>query len=478
MKKVISLVLAAMLFVSAFAGCNSAPASSAGGGSSAADQPSSSEAGGGSGGERTLTIAGHARMYPGEEEAWDAAIEGFMKENPDIKATVNWQGQWDQIPENVSAAKLAGEKIDLYSCGAGVIRQSLIQAKLVMDVTDLVEPYRDRFAEGMLDGITIGDKVWAFPIGSSGSCTFYYNESIFEELGLKEPTTYEELVALCNTIKEKKGIEPILQQGKVATYWPMWFMETYAQSSGNKSVDNVRSFVAGDKKFNGAEEIKAFEMLKQFTDDGLVGPDSFNTDGDGMRAAFAQGKAAMFFGGTWEYTSALAAVGDAFKIGVFEFPVMLSGVKSQHGGGCGTSLMIPTFGDPDNIDVTMKFMEYVTRPENAGPIIEPASPIIPSIVGVEPGDDPFIQKINEVHKKNTIPFLDWIWPAEINDAFTQAIPAVMGGYMTPEEAANKVQDTFDTMVKEKEYKYDFWSDWTDADWEAVTPKFIPESYAK
>ena len=79
MKKVISLVLAAMLFVSAFAGCNSAPASSAGGGSSAADQPSSSEAGGGSGGERTLTIAGHARMYPGEEEAWDAAIEGFMK---------------------------------------------------------------------------------------------------------------------------------------------------------------------------------------------------------------------------------------------------------------------------------------------------------------------------------------------------------------------------------------------------------------
>ena len=466
MKKVISLVLAAMLFVSAFAGCNSAPASSAGGGSSAADQPSSSEAGGGSGGERTLTIAGHARMYPGEEEAWDAAIEGFMKENPDIKATVNWQ------------AKLAGEKIDLYSCGAGVIRQSLIQAKLVMDVTDLVEPYRDRFAEGMLDGITIGDKVWAFPIGSSGSCTFYYNESIFEELGLNEPTTYDELVAVCKTISEKKGIEPILQQGKVATYWPMWFMETYAQSSGNKSVDNVRSFVAGDKKFNGAEEIKAFEMLKQFTDDGLVGPDSFNTDGDGMRAAFAQGRSAMFFGGTWEYTSALAAVGDAFKIGVFEFPVMLSGVKSQHGGGCGTSLMIPTFGDPDNIDVTMKFMEYVTRPENAGPIIEPASPIIPSIVGVEPGDDPFIQKINEVHKKNTIPFLDWIWPAEINDAFTQAIPAVMGGYTTPEEAANRIQKTFDTIVKEKEYKYDWWSDWSEADWAEVTPKSIPDGYVK
>ena len=478
MKKVISLVLAAMLFVSVFAGCNqSAAPSSQGGGSS---QPSSSEAGGGSGsaGERTLLISGNARMYPGEEEAWAKAADDFMKENPNIKVTINWQGQWDQVPENMSAAKLAGEKIDLFTAGAGVLRQSLIQAKMVLDLTELIKPIEDRFVPGMTDGITIGGKIWAFPLGSSGSCTFYYNESIFEELGLNEPTTYNELVAVCKTISEKKGIVPIMQQGQVATYWPMWFMETYAQSSGNKSVDNVISFMEGDRKFDGAEEIKAFEMLKQFTDDGLVGPDSFNTDGDGMRAAFAQGRSAMFFGGTWEYTSALAAVGDAFKIGVFEFPIMIDGVKSQHGGGAGGGLVIPSFCDQDNLDVTMLFMELLTRPEYAGPIIDAASPIIPTIEGVPAGDDPFIQKINSVHRANTIPFLDWIWPAEINDAFCQAIPAVMGGYTTPEEAANRIQKTFDTIVKEKEYKYDWWSDWSEADWAEVTPKSIPDGYVK
>ena len=103
----------------------------------------------------------------------------------------------------------------------------------------------------------------------------------------------------------------------------------------------------------------------------------------------------------------------------------------------------------------MLFMELLTRPEYAGPIIDAASPIIPTIEGVPAGDDPFIQKINSVHRANTIPVLDWIWPAEINDAFCQAIPAVMGGYTTPEEAANRIQKTFDTIVKEKEYKYEY-----------------------
>ena len=35
-----------------------------------------------------------------------------------------------------------------------------------------------------------------------------YNKTMFDELGLEEPTTYEELLAVAKVIEEEKGIIP------------------------------------------------------------------------------------------------------------------------------------------------------------------------------------------------------------------------------------------------------------------------------
>ena len=428
-------------------------------------------------GKRVLRIGGHTRMYPGEDEAWEAAAAQFEKENPDVKVDISWEGSFEDVAQNVQAVKLADETIDLYSCGARTIRNSLAQAGICMKLNDLIKPYEDRFTDGMLETAKVDDNLWSIPIGSSGSSTFYYNKNMFKELGIEVPSTFEELADACSLIKEKKGITPILQQGSLSGYWPMWFMETYAQTTVNKSVENVEEFLAGKRTFDTAEEMEAFDLIKKFFDEGLIDSTSLNTDADGMRAAFAQEKSAIFFGGTWEYTNVEEVVGDKFEIGVFEFPVMVNGSFSQHGGGCGTSLFIPTFCNKDNMDLIMKFVELVTRPEYAGPIIESASPIIPSIKGVTAGDSDFIKTINENHAKHTTTYLDWIWPAEINDVVAQAIPAVGTGNMSADDAVKQIQDTYDRLVTEG-YQYDWWSSWSEEQWDEVTPKEIPEDYSK
>ncbi len=469
-RKVLCFGVAAILAVGLLAGC---------GGSNAEDTADAGAAE--SDGERVLRLGGHTRMYPGEDEAWEAVAAQFEKENPGVRVEINWQGSFDDVAENIQAAKLAGETIDLYSCGARVIQNSLAPAGICMDMTELIVPYEERFVDGMLESATVGNKIWSIPIGSSGTCSFYYNKTMFDELGLEEPTSFEELVEVCTVIKEQKNITPILQQGSLSGYWPMWFMETYAQTSGNQSVENVQAFLSGERTFDTEEEIEAFNLIKRFFDEGLIDSDSLNTDADGMRAAFSQEKSAIFFGGTWEYTNVEEVVGDSFEIGVFEFPVMVEGVEAQHGGGCGTSLFIPTFCDKDNFDLIMKFVEVVTRPEFAGPIIEAAGPIIPSIQGVEAagtteGMTNFIRDINENHAKHIVTYLDWIWPSEINDIVAQAIPAVGTGNITSEEAVAQIQSTYDRLVTEG-YQYDWWSSWTDEQWAEVTPATIPESYA-
>ena len=204
---------------------------------------------------------------------------------------------------------------------------------------------------------------------------------------------------------------------------------------------------------------------------------SFNTDTDGMHAAYAQQKCAMIFGGTWEITRIINNVGDTFETGVFEFPLMVEGAEVQHGSGASIGFAIPSFGNPDNIELTMAFIEFL-RLENAEPIISLLSPIIPSIKGVAPVDNPIAEELNGEHSKHLIGYLDWMWPDEITDEVGTNIPAVMNGTITPEEAAANIQTTYETIIDERAYTYNWWDSWSDEQWAAVTPKTIPASFAE
>mgnify|MGYP001022892708 CR=1 FL=1 len=82
-------------------------------------------------------------------------------------------------------------------------------------------------------------------------------------------------------------------------------------------------------------------------------------------------------------------------------------------------------------------------------------------------------ELNEQYVPNTITYLDWIWPNEINDVIMQVVPAVMTDNMTADEAVQRVQTAYETLVEEKDYSFDWWNTWTEADWQKVTPAEIP-----
>ena len=475
MKKALCVLLTALFTLSCLAGCGGKPSDSKEPASpSSPSQENNTPAP--STEQRTLHIAGHTRMYPDEESYWQELADKFTKENPDVKVEINWNGTFEDSIGGLQAARLAGEEIDIFSVGAKNIRGGLIQAGLCTDLTDLIAPYTDRWVDGQIDGCTIDGRIWYLPMGSIGTVTFYYNKDMFDELNLEIPQTYDELVAVCAAIREKKGITPILQQGSLPTYWPMWFMETYAQTSGNRSAELTRAFLAGEYDFNTDAEVEAFRLLRQFFDDGLLDSDSLNTDADGMRAAFAQGKSAMFFGGTWEYTNAEAAVDGAFEMGVFEFPLMVEGAEVQHGSGSGQSLIVPSFCNKENYDIIMRFLEFFSRPENCADIATAAADLLPCVKGIKTETNPVYEYINTHHVNHLAPYLDWIWPAELTNIFASDIPAVMAGYMTPEQAVEDIRTNYKRMLAEG-YVYKWWDEWTEEDWANVTPAYIPESYA-
>ncbi|MEG1407311.1 MAG: ABC transporter substrate-binding protein, partial [Ruthenibacterium sp.] len=350
------------------------------------------------------------------------------------------------------------------------INSTLAASGSILDITEVMAPYMDRFNDGMLNAYYIDGKLWGFPYGDSSESCVYYNKTMFDELKLEEPTNYEEFAATCKTIQEQKGITPMIHQGKVAGFWPMWFFETYAQTSGNKSVDNVKAFLSGEKEFAGdAEIIAAFDAVKKFWDDGLLTNSSLDTDGDGVRAAFASGKAAMCYGGTWEYSPLRAACDDSIELGCFQFPSLDGKTTPQHGGGPSDAIVIPSWVNRDNLETISQFIDFMTSEENVNTVISTFDPIIEVYKGEVVKENELTKSLNGDIRDNTIAFLDWIWPSAVNDAVCQAIPAVIDGSMTSQQASELVQKALNNMIEEQGYSYNWYDSWTDAQWAEVKP---------
>lgn len=418
-------------------------------------------------------VLGTAKTSPDEEAAWKSVFDDFTA-TYGCKVEARWAGQWNEMPQNLSAARLAEEPVDVVY-NTGTLNPTLARSGILMDITDIVQPFRDRFAPGTLEQYEIGDRVWAVPVSDTSTAAFFYNKTLFDELGLTPPKTYAELVAIGKAIKEKKpDVLPLIQRGKDTGYWPMWYMETLAQTSKNTSIATIGADLQGARRFDEPEHVAALAALKKFVDDGLLDSSTLDVGRDAMRATFLQQKAAMIYGGTWEL-NALRRANPEFELGAFEFPLITDaeGVVSQHGGGADVAWSIPSFAKQENLPAAAQFLEFISRKEEAAKLLAPLNPLMPSVNGVPPGKEPLAPKLISEFGPHTITYLDWIWPTELNDVIAQAIPSVMFGQVTAEQATADIQAALERIREENDYTYDWWSTWTDEDWAKVRPATVP-----
>jgi raffinose/stachyose/melibiose transport system substrate-binding protein len=372
-------------------------------------------------------------------------IDGFLAENPDVEA-VTWdaQGPIEEATTRLMTAHLAGEPIDLIACAANPTNGTYVRRGVVRDITADIAPFQDRIDPAALAAYTVGGKVYGVPISTLSTSTFFYNADIFERLGISPPTTYKEFTNVAKTLSDA-GYIPVLHQGKNPWMWPMWFFETSAQTMGDPIAKTERN-LRGEAKFTDPEDVQALADIGQFVKDDILDPDSLTVDWDGMRSAFATQKSAIYYGGTWELPWLAENVKD-FTYGVFPFPKLPDAPgEPRHGGGPDNGICVYSGIDEAHLPAAIKFIEYLTRPDVASMYLATEAPIAVSIEGVPVADTDVAKSLRETTYPNTIRFLDWIWPTEINDAYQAAIQGVVGGTLTPEEGAAQVQQAYDDLV--------------------------------
>ena len=450
MKKIITLLLSTLLFLGFLTGC------------SKKDAPVKDD-------ENTLHFFSY--VLPEEQTAaWEEIFKDFETETG-IKVEAKYQGTWSETPELLNSMKLSKTPVDILIQGVGLIQSPLGPGAMIKDLTTLVgDEVLNRYEDGVLDSCYMGDHLWCLPMSDGGAWTIIYNKTMFEELGLEVPTTFEELKVVADKINAEKNITPLMINGKDTWAWPGIYMSTYGEATKGQSIANVEKFLNGEKEFNGAAEIQAFDWIKDLFDAGIMKSDSLDTDTTGLVASFAQQKAAMIF--TLDSTlTDIRNVNPEFEYGVLPYPAMSGADDYYYGYGIGDgSLCVPAFVNDAKLEKVASFLEFATRPENAEKVLNATGATKFKIMkDVDNSNDPFVQEMNEVVTPHAITYLDWIWPAQINDAFCQAIPALASGTITSQEAVEMVQNAYETIVRENDYIYAWWDNFSAEEAQMVYP---------
>jgi raffinose/stachyose/melibiose transport system substrate-binding protein len=315
------LVVAVALFVAACGGGTTTTPTDAPG---ASQEPGASVPAGGATGEIRLLVHQNPPLITFLEEfnkKFEAANPGATVDMAVVNAndlTTSVQTRLTANDVDIVVPTLTGFSGQVQPYMENVLApawQQLIDAGLVADITDqaFVTNY-DPVA--VKDAVTYNDKVYGAPVGRVVYSGIYYNKDLLAANNIALPTTWDELVAACNTLKAA-NIPCMTAGGKDG--WPV-FVGAYGLAGANypDQAGLVEGLWTGSVKYGDPEFLSTFEKYQVYARD-MMEEGASGIAGDAAPGRFASGEVAMFPGGSW-YAAAIEAAEPAFEWGYVPFP--------------------------------------------------------------------------------------------------------------------------------------------------------------
>jgi raffinose/stachyose/melibiose transport system substrate-binding protein len=203
--------------------------------------------------------------------------------------------------------------------------QALIDAGLLLDITD--EAFVQNYDEASIrDAGTYNDRVYAVNLGRVSYSGLFYNKDLFAANNVAVPTTWEELVAACETFKAA-GLSCMTAGG--ADGWPI-FVGAYGLL-GAMFPDQeglVEGLWTGTIKWTDPQAMEMWTRMQIYARD-MLEPGTSGIAGDAAPGRFAGGTVAMYPIGVW----AASAIEDAepdFEWGYIPFPGSSNAADNQY----------------------------------------------------------------------------------------------------------------------------------------------------
>lgn len=229
-----------------------------------------------------------------------------------------------------------------------------------------------------------------------------YNTQIFEENGLEVPTTWDELIAVCDAL-EAAGVTPFY--GTFKDDWTVaqgWY--DYAIGGSIDVIDFFDRLAAEGADVDGSSDVSfekvftepAEKMLQLATEYTNEDADS-RAYGDG-NLAFGEGQAAMYLQGPWAFSEIAKTAPDA-PLGTFPLPMTDDPDDRAIRVNMDLAAMIPDASTKK--DAARDFLEYLYQPEIIEAYNESQLGFAPT-TDAAPPDDPRVQGMQEFYDAGAI----------------------------------------------------------------------------
>ncbi|WP_312112424.1 ABC transporter substrate-binding protein [Brevibacillus reuszeri] len=414
-----SVVLAAAM---ALAGCS-------GGSSTEPAKPGGEPAGnaGGQGGGQQVTLSMHSWRVE-DTDGYKQIIKAFEADNPNIKIEFKpfKATEYNTILNTALQSDSGPDILQLRPYAPGV---SLAEAGF-LEPLDSVTGISS-FPKDVLAAATAKDgKVYGVPL-SLNSTQFYYNKKIFDENGLKEPKSWDELIALSKTLKEK-GIVPISFGAKEG--WLLSLSHGVIAPSNYNGTGYLEKLKTGESDLKSPEflgSVKRMQELIPYFPENYVGLEL-----NDMRTLFATGKAAMFINGSFELEG-IKKLNPDLQLDFFPMP-------TDDGKAVITTWVDGSYAvnsKSKHKQEAMKFMEFMAT-KKFGELFANQFKRISAVSGVTT-DDALVNKMAELSQSSSTPYLMVVDFAEgkptTKQTLENALQGMYLGKLSPEQVVDEVQ---------------------------------------
>ncbi|MDR1824088.1 MAG: extracellular solute-binding protein [Bifidobacteriaceae bacterium] len=403
-----------LVLIAGLAACgDSSPTGSDSGSSSTASSDTGSDAGsteaaGTDSGATTTTDGGEAAgselsgtinwwAYAPDVMVAEQYIAAFNEVYPNITVVYKNFENTDYQPAIQPALK-SDQGPDVFAVApGGNVADKRLFTESALDLTSFGEEalgadWKDKFANGYVDQLSVDGKVLGIPTGGVGAGFFWYNADLFAEYGLTPPTTYQEFVDVCKVFNDA-GITCFTSgAGGEAGF----VTETLRVVVTSIDPTFYEAALKGEKSWEDPVMVEAIGIMRQMVEDGIIQDDAVGIlQYPDSNNAFMSGKAAIVQMGTWytQYAVEASAIAAAEAAGVSNpvpftqlwFPSPdFAGKGNYPGFQQEVDLGLAINAKSENIELAKAFIEFICMTDEGQQAVMNGLDLLPGLKGAGP----------------------------------------------------------------------------------------------
>ena len=321
MSKILSLVIVAIMMMTALVACKT---------------PEENPA---EGLEGTYDITMWVSEKEGVADQFKAQIAKFMEKNPGVVINASIEGVTEADAGSKVVADVASAP-DIYCFAQDQLARLVQAAALAAPGKAAAEAIKANNDAGSVAAATVGGTLYAYPMTSDNGYYMYYDKSI-----VTDPENLEAIISACeaNNVKIRFALEN-------AWYTASFFFATGCTS--NWTMNEAGEFIAVDDTFNSAEGLIAMKAMQK-----LAKSPAYDSNADIFTDA------GVVITGIWNAEAAEAHFGANF--GATDLPSFEVDGKSYHlGSYTGNKLMgVKPQSDAKRAAVLSQLAQYLTGEE-------------------------------------------------------------------------------------------------------------------